>query len=35
MLTSGQAVLPDVAVRIFGFSAGQGAFGIKVEVASR
>jgi anaerobic selenocysteine-containing dehydrogenase len=32
-LTSGQAVLPDTAVSIFGFSAGQASFEAKVEVA--
>jgi anaerobic selenocysteine-containing dehydrogenase len=32
-LTSGQAVLPDAAVSIFGFSAGQASFEAKVEVA--
>jgi hypothetical protein len=35
MLTSGHAVLPDVAVSLFGFSAGQASFVAKVEVASR
>ena len=34
-LTSGQAVLPDEAVSIFGFSAGQASFEARVEVASR
>jgi anaerobic selenocysteine-containing dehydrogenase len=34
-LTSGQAVLPDEAVSIFGFSAGQASFGAQVEVTSR
>lgn len=32
-LTSGRAVLPDAAVSIFGFSAGQASFEAKVEVA--
>jgi anaerobic selenocysteine-containing dehydrogenase len=32
-LTSGQAVLPDAAVSLFGFSAGQASFEAKVEVA--
>ncbi len=32
-LTSGQAVLPDAAVSIFGFSAGQASFEARVEVA--
>jgi anaerobic selenocysteine-containing dehydrogenase len=33
-LTSGEAVLPDAAVSIFGFSAGQASFEAKVEVAA-
>jgi anaerobic selenocysteine-containing dehydrogenase len=32
-LTSGQAVLPDAAVDLFGFSAGQAAFEAMIEVA--
>jgi hypothetical protein len=32
-LTLGQAVLPDAAVDLFGFSAGQAAFEAMVEVA--
>jgi anaerobic selenocysteine-containing dehydrogenase len=32
-LTSGEAVLPDPAVSIFGFSAGQASFEAQVEVA--
>jgi len=32
-LTSGQAVLPNAAVDLFGFSAGQAAFAAMVEVA--
>jgi hypothetical protein len=33
-LTSGQAVLPDEAVDLFPFSAGQSAFDATVEVAA-
>lgn len=33
-LTSGQAVLPDVAVSIYGFSAGQASFAAQVEVVT-
>jgi len=33
-LTSGQAVLPDAAVDLFGFSAGQATFEARVEVVS-
>jgi anaerobic selenocysteine-containing dehydrogenase len=33
-LTSGQAVLPDAAVDLFGFSAGQATFEAMVEVVS-
>ena len=33
-LTGGQAVLPDAAVDLFGFSAGQAAFDAQVEVVS-
>jgi anaerobic selenocysteine-containing dehydrogenase len=32
-LTSGEACLPDEAVDVFGFSAGQAAFDAAVEVA--
>ena len=32
-LTSGRAVLPDEAVDLFHFSAGQSAFDARVEVA--
>jgi len=32
-LTSGEACLPDAAVDVFGFSAGQAAFDAAVEVA--
>lgn len=32
-LTSGAAVLPDAAVDLFGFSAGQAAFDARIEVA--
>jgi hypothetical protein len=32
-LTSGHAVLPDEAVDLFHFSAGQSAFDARVEVA--
>ncbi|MBI2492702.1 MAG: molybdopterin-dependent oxidoreductase [Candidatus Rokubacteria bacterium] len=32
-LTDGRAVLPDAAVDVFGFSAGQAAFDARVEVA--
>jgi hypothetical protein len=32
-LTSGEACLPDHAVDVFGFSAGQAAFDAAVEVA--
>jgi anaerobic selenocysteine-containing dehydrogenase len=35
ILTSGQAVLPDAAVSLFGFSAGQASFEARVEVASQ
>ena len=34
-LTGGQAVLPDIAVDMFGFSAGQASFEALVEVALR
>jgi anaerobic selenocysteine-containing dehydrogenase len=33
-LTSGAAVLPDAAVDLFAFSAGQGSFGAQVDVAA-
>jgi anaerobic selenocysteine-containing dehydrogenase len=33
-VTSGQAVLPDTVVDMFGFSAGQASFEARVEVAS-
>ena len=33
VLTSGEAVLPDAAVEIFPFSAGQANFGARVQVA--
>ena len=32
-LTAGEACLPDAAVDVFGFSAGQAAFDASVEVA--
>jgi anaerobic selenocysteine-containing dehydrogenase len=32
-LTSGRACIPDAAVDVFGFSAGQAAFDAAVEVA--
>jgi len=32
-LTGGQAALPDEAVEVFGFSAGQASFDARVEVA--
>jgi len=33
-LTSGRAVLPDAAVDVFAFSAGQAAFGAQVEITA-
>jgi hypothetical protein len=33
-LTGGQAVLPNIAVDLFGFSAGQATFDARVEVVS-
>jgi hypothetical protein len=34
-LSAGDAVLPDDAVELFGFSAGQAAFDAQVDIARR